>query len=149
VRPPAIVLRIDAEAMDDGTRAIAEARMDPNQVGPFGLREHELDVRAGPERADRDALRAIGRGEVAHAEGNLDITLGGRTPAGSALVVAVEAGGRVIDRPQAVAAVAAWVVGQPPPGEQLGSEGPVVSGRGIRRARRRQSEYRPGLAEEY
>ena len=43
----------------------------------------------------------------------------GPAPPGPPRLVAVQAGGRVIDRPQAVAAVAAGVVGQPLPGEEI------------------------------
>ena len=60
------------------------------------------------------------RGEdVADAGGELDVLARRARAPGSAQAVAVQARGRVIDRPQAVAAVAAGVIGQPLPGEEL------------------------------
>ena len=69
----------------------------------------------------------------------------GPAPPGSAQVVAVQARGRVIDRPQAVAAVAAGVIGEPPPGEEFAPQGAAISRRRVGRAGRRPVGSRPSL----
>ena len=127
---PATVVGIDAEAMEDGRAGIAEARVGLHQVGPV---RHLVELGAPPvATAINDHRRVSEKTHVADAGGELDVAVGGPATARPPLVVAVDARGRVVDRPQTVAAVAAGIVGEPGPGEEFAPQGD-----GIRRGPRR------------
>src|SRR5262249_18835289 len=108
---PAAVVGIDAEAMEDGTPGIAEARGDLHRVARL---PPPVAARVPPPVAFTiDDHRRVPEDHVAGAGGELDVAVGGPATARPPLVVAVDARGRVVDRPQAVAAVAAGVIGEP------------------------------------
>ncbi len=112
---PAVVVGIDAEAMEDGTVGVAEARVDLHKVGLFRPLGETVDPPQHVATAIKDHRQVSGEQQVADAGDELHVSVGGAATARPSLVVAVDARRRVVNRPQAVAAVAAGIVGPPGP----------------------------------
>ena len=77
----------------------------------------------------------------------LNVLAGGARAAGPPQVMAAQARGRVVDRPQPVAAVAARVIGQPLPGEERPPQRAGILRRRIGGSGRRRDGARPCLRE--